>query len=96
MLDTSMFNIIVGILLPLLLIIASVYWTMKIAYSKRFTPTISLVLLAILVFLVPPILASFDVIGGGFGIAIISVYFSISLVFGSLINLIVIFTIMKK
>ncbi|MBP3953120.1 hypothetical protein [Bacillus suaedae] len=94
--DTSMTTIIVGLLIPFILIVASVYWTMKINYSKRFTPIIMLVLLAILVFLVPAILASFGIIGGGFGIAIISVYFSVSLVLGTLVNLIVVFTIKKK
>jgi hypothetical protein len=69
---------------------------MKVPYSKRFIPTIMLILLAILVYLVPSILASFDVIGGGFGTAIISVYFSISLMFSSLVNLIVILTLKRK
>ncbi|TDL32883.1 hypothetical protein E2R51_09470 [Jeotgalibacillus sp. S-D1] len=87
---------VVEFLLPLLLIIASVYWTMKVPYSKRFLPIVILILLAILVFIVPLILASLDVISGGFGIAIISIYFSVSLVVGTLVNLIVVFTIKKR
>ena len=94
--DTSIENVTFGFLLPILLIMGSVYWTLKISYSKRFTPTIILVLLAILVFLIPLILAFFDVVGGGFGTAFLSLYLSIAFVFGSLVNLIVIFTIKKK
>lgn len=74
----------------------SAYWTMKVSYSKKFLPTITLIILAISVFLIPLLFASFNVIKGGFSIGIISVYFSISLMFGVLINLIVILTIKKK
>jgi hypothetical protein len=94
--DTSILNFIFGFLLPLLLIIASVYWTMKVPYSKRFLPIFILILLAVLVFLVPGILASFDVIGGGFGIAMTSVYYALTLVFGVLVNFIVVVTVKKN
>jgi hypothetical protein len=93
MLDDSNLNIIVGFILPMLLIVGSVYWTIKISYSKRFTPAIMLILLAIFVFLLPLLLTSFDVMEGDFSIAITGIYFSIALVFGSLVNLIVIFTL---
>ncbi|MGM0851385.1 MAG: hypothetical protein ACQEWI_02050 [Bacillota bacterium] len=87
--DTSLLNVIVGFFLPLFIIIAFVYWTIKVPYSKRFIPTIILMFLAILVFFVPLILASLDVIGGGFGIAIRSIYFSGFLGVGILVNIIV-------
>ncbi|MFD2681774.1 hypothetical protein [Bacillus seohaeanensis] len=96
MLDDSNLNIIVGFILPMLLIVGSVYWTIKISYSKRFIPAIMLILLAIFVFLLPLIFASFDVMEGDFGIAITSIYFSIALLFGSLVNLIVIFTLKRS
>ncbi|RKL65148.1 hypothetical protein CR203_22040 [Salipaludibacillus neizhouensis] len=84
------------ILLPSLVTIAFVYWTMKVCYSKRFIPTIMQTLLAILVFFVPIILVSFDVINGGFGPAIMSIVLFSSLILGSFVNLIVIFTIKKN
>ncbi|TXC92909.1 hypothetical protein FS935_01575 [Metabacillus litoralis] len=94
--DTSILNIFISFLLPLIIIVASVYWTMKISYSKKFLPTIILIVLAILVFILPLLLAFFNVIDGGFSVGIISVYFSFSLIFGCLINFIVILAIKKK
>jgi hypothetical protein len=88
-LDSSLLNIIVGFLIPLFIIIAFVYWTIKVPFSKRFIPTVILMFLAILVFFVPVILANLDVIDGGFGIAIQSIYFSGFLGVGIFVNSIV-------
>ncbi len=89
-------NVLIAFLLPLFIILASVYWTIKVHYSKKFLPTIMLIVLAILVFIIPLLLAFFHVIGGGFSIGILSVYFSFTLLFGSLVNFIVILAIKKN
>jgi hypothetical protein len=75
-LDKSLVNIIAGFFLPIFIILAFVYWTIEVSYQKRFLPAITLVFLAGLVFFFPLILASLDVIDGGFGVATLSIYFS--------------------
>ncbi|NQD67871.1 hypothetical protein HP456_18345 [Bacillus haikouensis] len=94
--DNSLVNISAGFFLPIFIILAFVYWTIKVPYQKRFLPAIMLVFLAGFVFFVPLILASLDVIGGGFGIAILSIYFSVFLGTGVVVNICVAALIKKE
>jgi hypothetical protein len=91
-----MTNIIIVISLELLFSIAFIYWTVNISYSKRFIPTIILLLLAISVFVIPQILSHFDVIKMGLSLAVIVVFFSIPLALGLIVNLIVALFIKRK
>ena len=91
-----MLNFFFAFLLPLIMIVSFVYWTLKIRYTRRFLPTIMLILLAILILFVPSLLVSKDVLDGGFEIAIQSVYFSISLGVGTVVNIIVAIFIRKN
>ena len=84
--STSVLNIIFSFILPLSIIIASVYWTIKINYSKRYIPTLMLIVLAILVFFLPFLLAEIEVVEKGFGPAIQSIYYSGFLGLGVLVN----------
>jgi hypothetical protein len=93
--NTSVFNLIGGFILPLSIVITFVYWTIKITYSKRFIPTIALMFLAIITFFIPFILANLDVIDGGIGTGILSIYFSGFLGLGILANIIVAISIKK-
>jgi hypothetical protein len=95
-LDKSLVNIIAGFFLPIFIILAFVYWTIEVSYQKRFLPAIMLVFLAGLVFFFPLILASLDVIGRGFGIATLSIYFSGFLGAGVVVNICVAALIKKE
>ncbi|TYS14118.1 hypothetical protein FZC78_19945 [Rossellomorea vietnamensis] len=93
--STSVLNLIFSFILPRSIIIASAYWTIGIRYSKRFIPTLTLILLAILAFFLPFFLAEADVIEKGFGSAIQGIYYSGFLGLGVLVNVIVL-TFIKK
>jgi predicted tellurium resistance membrane protein TerC len=88
--------VIFSFILPLSIIIASVYWTIRVSYSKRYIPTLTLLLLAILVFFRTFLLAEVDVIEKGFGPAIQSIYYSGFLGLGVLVNVIVVNCIKKN
>lgn len=92
----SMLNIITGFLLPALLISGSIYWTIKIRYSKRYLPTIINFILMILVIVVPLFLVSIDVIKADFGPMILSMYYTFALAVAVAGNLIVIFVIKRE
>lgn len=94
--STSVLNLIFSFILPLVIIIASVYWTIRIRYSKRFIPTLTLILLAISAFFLPFFLAGVDVIDKGFGPAIQGIYYSGFLGLGVLVNVLVLTYIQKK
>jgi hypothetical protein len=94
-LSTSVLNLIFSFILPLVIIIASAYWTIRIRYSKRYIPTLTLILLAISAFFLPFFLAEVDVIEKGFGPAIQGIYYSGFLGLGVLVNVIVL-TCIKK
>ncbi|WP_041061671.1 hypothetical protein [Jeotgalibacillus campisalis] len=89
--DYSFSSIFFGFLLPILLITASVFWTIKTAYKNRFVPIITLFFLSIIIFLLPAVLAYFEIITGsmGFAVAILSVYYSIALLIGIALNVMV-------
>jgi hypothetical protein len=95
-LSTSVLNFIVGFILPLSIVAASVYWTIRISYSERFIPTLTLMFLVILAFFLPFLLATLDVIEKGFGAGILSIYFSGFLGLGVLVNVIVATSIKKN
>ncbi|MGD7043030.1 hypothetical protein [Jeotgalibacillus proteolyticus] len=96
--EYSFSNIFFGFVLPILIITIFVFWTIKISYTNRFLPSITLFFLSIFVFLLPTILAYFEVIKGsmGFAVAIMSIYYSVALLIGVVVNLVVLFTIKKK
>lgn len=87
-----MLNFFFAFLLPLIMIVGFVYWTLKIRYTRRFLPTIILVFLAVLIVFVPALL----VLKSGFGIAIQSIYFSGYLSLGILVNIIVAIFVKKN
>ena len=87
--NLSVLNLMGGFILPLSIVITFVIWTIKITYSKRFIPTIVLMFLAILTFFIPFILANLDVIDGGIGTGILSIYLSGFLGLGIVANIIV-------
>ena len=93
--NISIINLIGGFLLPLSIVITFIFWTLRITYSKRFIPTIALLFLAILTFFIPFILANLDVIDGGIGTGILSIYLSGFLGLGIVANIIVATTIKK-
>ncbi|MBM7578601.1 hypothetical protein [Jeotgalibacillus terrae] len=94
--STSVLNLIFSFILPLSIIVISIYWTMRISYSKRYIPILTLILLAILAFFLPLLLSAIDVIEKGFGPAIQSIYYSGFLGLGVLVNVIVVTTIKKN
>jgi Ca2+/Na+ antiporter len=93
--NISILNLIGGFILPLSIVIPFVFWTIKITYSKRFIPTIVLMFLAILTFFIPFILANLDVMDGGIGTGILSIYLSGFIGLGIVANIIVATTIKK-
>ncbi|CAN7269506.1 hypothetical protein [Rossellomorea sp. LjRoot5] len=94
--NTSVLNFLAGFIFPLFIVVAFVYWTIKISYQKRFIPTLTVIFLAILAFFLPFLLATLDVIDKGFGAGILSIYFSGFLGLGVLVNIIVATSIKKK
>jgi Ca2+/Na+ antiporter len=93
--NISIINLIGGFILPLFIVITFVFWTLKITYSKRYRPTIVLLFLAIFTFFIPFILANLDVMDGGIGTGILSIYLSGFLGLGIVANIIVATTIKK-
>ncbi|TFD94374.1 hypothetical protein [Jeotgalibacillus sp. R-1-5s-1] len=94
--SSSVLNLIFSFILPLSLIIASVYWTIRISYSKRYIPSLLLMFLAILVFFLLFSLAEMDIIEKGFGTAVQSIYYSGFLGLGVLVNVFVVIFIKKN
>ncbi|WP_273129657.1 hypothetical protein [Bacillus weihaiensis] len=94
--STSVLNLIFSFILPLSIIVGSVYWTIRISYSKRYIPTLTLIFLAILAFFLPLLLSAIDVIEEGFAPAMQGIYYSGFLGFGVLVNVIVVTTIKKN
>ncbi|MGD7023715.1 hypothetical protein ACQCVK_14030 [Rossellomorea vietnamensis] len=94
--STSVLNLIFSFILPLVIIIGSVYWTIRIRYSKRYIPTFTLILLAISAFFLTFFLAGVDVIEKGFGPAIQGIYYSGFLGLGVLVNVFVVVIIKKN
>jgi hypothetical protein len=69
---------------------------MKITYSKRFIPAITLLFLAILTSFIPFVLADLDWMDGGIGTGVLSIYFLCFLGLGILANIIVAISIKPR
>ncbi|USK31928.1 hypothetical protein LIT25_14890 [Bacillus sp. F19] len=82
--------------LPLIIIAASLFWTMKMPFTKRFVPPVTLALLAAAVFAAPYILEGADISVRDLDSVLLTLYFTLTLMLSSVLSLITALFIKKK
>ncbi|MGM0922667.1 MAG: hypothetical protein ACQEWW_15850 [Bacillota bacterium] len=82
--------------LPLIIIAASLFWTMKMPFTKRFVPPVTLAISAAAVFVAPYFLDWANVSERNLESILITIYLTLTLMLSSVLSLIIALFLKKK
>jgi hypothetical protein len=81
---------------PIIVIAASIFWTMKLSYSRRLIPPVALAVLAAAVFLAPYILEWINGSERNLETVLLTIYITLTLMLSSVLSLITALFVKKK
>lgn len=79
---------IIYYLIPIIITVICIYFTLKLSYSRRFLPSLLLIVLAVVLFFIGQFVRPFNNPDTNFEFALSFIYFGVTLVVGGVIALI--------
>lgn len=94
--DSNLLTNLIRIGLPIIIIGASIFWTMKIPYTRRLIPPVTLAILAAAVFAAPYVLEWINVSDRDLESVLLTIYITLTLMLSSVLSLITALFVKKK
>ncbi|MDR0139486.1 hypothetical protein RFW18_17155 [Metabacillus idriensis] len=94
--DSILLTNLIRIGVPIIVIAASIFWTMKMSYTRRLIPPVALAILAAAVFLAPYILEWMNGSDRDFETVLLTIYITLTLMLSSVLSLITSLFVKKK